>query len=552
MAANPPAASDEVNRSRLPLLLLALIVFILHVAVTGGHLMSPDEELMYRMAESIATHGSTQVVPLEGDLASGFVPAELAAHTFATRRGAEPGVFYAQYLPLQPLLTAPIIWLAKGLEGPLAEPFARYVSRGMATAYVESLPAGEQAAALFRRGLVAMLFNPLIAALSALALARLGRLLTGSRKAGIIAATLWAFGTVAWPHSRTYFTEPLAGLLALLAFDALCRWYMTPSGLGRRHAALVGVFLGLANLARVDSPFFTVGAIAAMTGLGLLRYLRDDSWARETRRSPWFDIFVAGSIALGAWIALQTFNTLRFGGGDVTSGYGDQAEHVDFSTPLLIGLHGVFMTPGKGLFFFSPALLLGLWGWLRIPCHLRWLRTAAAVTFVPFFLAMVKWQNWDGGWCWGPRHLVQVHLPLMLGAVFLATALNWKRLVAGVAVFAVAVGVQLYGSSQNPLDYYREYFMTVDDSEYLRVNLRDLQAVAFEEEFVLARRQSDGSMGARVSPADLPAPLIDSLYLPQHTQWYAYARMWRLGYCDLYLWNLLVRDEPPTDWRRKL
>lgn len=548
MAAPPPAT----DRARQPLLLLALAVFLLHLLVTGGHVMSPDEELMFRMTESIALNGSTRVVPLEGDLATGFVDPALAAHTFATRRGAVPGEFFAQYLPLQPLLSAPLVWLATLVEGPLAEPFARCVARGMATAYVETLPEAEQARALFRRGVVVMLFNPLVAALSALALARLGRLLTGSRRAGVLAAALWAFGTVAWPHSRTYFTEPLAGLFALLAFDALCRWHVAPGNSGRKQAVLTGVFLGLANWTRVDSPFFTVGIIGAMTVLGALRFAREESQARVDRRSPWFDVFLAGSLAFGAWIALQTFNTLRFGGGDITSGYGDQAERVDFSTPLLIGLHGLLMSPGKGLFFFSPALLLGVWGWFRIPCHLRWVRWTAVAAFLPFFVAMVKWQNWDGGWCWGPRHVVQVHLPLMLGAVFLAAAMNAKRLVAGAAILVASAGVQLYGSSQNPLDYYREYFMTPEDGEYFTVNLRDLQAAAFAESFLLTQRNRDGSAGRAAEPSEIPAPMIDSLYLPQHTQWYAYARMWRLGYCDLYFYNLLARGERPSDWREKL
>ena len=53
-------------------------------------------------------------------------------------------------------------------------------------------------------------------------------------------------------------------------------------------------------------------------------------------------------------------------------------------------------------------------------------------------------------------------------------------------------------------------------------------------------REDTGEPGREVQPAALPAPLVDSLYLPQHTQWYGNARLWRLGYRDMMLWRVLT------------
>ncbi|CAN5292729.1 hypothetical protein BH09SUM1_BH09SUM1_08810 [soil metagenome] len=534
--------------SRRPLLLLAAAVFFFHALVTGGHLMSPDEEIMYRTAESLAMKGTFAILPLEADMRTGLLmPGVQPDQTFLTKLGKNRDVFYAQYLPLQPVLTIPLVWLGKITEHVFAAPFARHTWPGMTTQYLSELPPDEYASAAWRRGVVVMLFNPLIAALSAIALARLARLLTGNRMAGIAAAALWAFGTVAWPHSRTYFTEPLAGLFALLAFDALCRWFLAPS-ISLKYAVMIGVWLALANLTRVDSPIFTVGVIGAMVALGVFRVVRHDTWAREGKSWPVVEIFVAGAIALAAWIALQSFNTMRFGH-DITAGYGDQSEGVKFDTPLVIGIHGFLFSPGKGAFFFSPALLIGLWGWRRIPRNSRWVALAAIISFMPFFLAMSAWQNWAGGWCWGPRHIVQLHLPFMLGAAFLfAMPLSHIARIAVSTIAAIGVSVQVYGSSQSPLDYYREYYMTFRDLEYSRVNVDAFQAQMITNDFVFARRGDNGQSDGDVSPTQFPAPLQNSLYQPQDTQWAAYATMWKFGYCDWYLWNLFRSGKNPDRW----
>ncbi|MBI1292983.1 phospholipid carrier-dependent glycosyltransferase [bacterium] len=535
--------------TKRPLLLLAIAVFLLHALVTGGHLTSPDEELMYRMAEGMALRGTTQVVPLEANLATGELPRGLPPElTFATRPGRDPGVFYAQYLPLQPLLSVPIVWLAKASESVAAPVWSSWMWPTSAEGYLTDLDPAARAAGQWRRGLLVLLFNPLVAALSAVLLCRLGTLLTGNRKAGLFAAVAWAFGTIGWAHSKTYFTEPLAGLFFLAALDQVIRWHRKPLGEGWLHAAGVGVALALANLTRVDAPFFTVGIVGVMGVAALWRHFEAESWARPARTLPVVDLFLAGGIAFAGWVALQSFNTIRFGQ-DLTSGYGNQVEGVQFTTPLLVGLHGLTMSPGKGLFFFSPALLLGLWGLWRWRRRLRWEIAYVCAGLLPFTLAMIKWQNWDGGWCWGPRHIVQIHLPLMLGAALLwadGPALGRRAIMWG--LLAVGAVVQIFGTSQAPMDYYREFFTTFGDLTYHRVNLRGLQESEMQREFALFYRERDGKLGGEISPSAIPAPLIDSLYLPQHSQWYSYPVMWQMGYCDWLVLNAIRGAQNPDRW----
>jgi hypothetical protein len=536
-------------KGKLPLVVLGGLVFFLHLIVTGGHLLSPDEELLFRTSESIAFRGTTQILPIEANPVSGqLIPGISPDQTFATRWSQEKEAFYAQYLPLQPLLAAPFLWTSRLFEGALSEPFVEPLAPSMTMLYINNLPPNIYARAAFRRGFVSMMFNPLIAAITALMLARLGRLLTGSRRAGIFAAALWAFGTVSWPHSRSFFTEPLAGLLAFLAVDQLIRWYLSPINKGKNHAILAGFFLALCNWTRVDGPFFTMGLTFAMIALAIWKYLRSESYGKTTTQFPISDIIKMGGIATMAWLFLQYFNEMRFGM-DLTSGYSDQSEGVKFSNPLLIGLHGLLFSPGKGMFYFSPALILGIWGWMRTPHHLKWAKWLVIGGYLPFFIAMVKWQNWDGGWCWGPRHIIQMNIPIMLGAVFLYCGhISIKRWIATVVIFIPAVCVQLYGSSQNPLDYYKEYFQTYDDLEYHKVNLRGIQMGDVMRNFAFYEKTSEGKISRQISPQHFPAPMIDSLYLPQHTQWASYNRMWQFGYCDWYFWNACFGNKSPDRW----
>lgn len=528
--------------------LLGLAVLLGCMAVTAAHLMSPDEELLYRTAESLALEGNLAVDPIETDPQTGELLVPPRA-TFATVQGRN-GEFHVQYLPLQPVLAVPLVWLGKVTEPVFAE------------AFFGTLPASpmhhtETAAGAWRRAVVVALFNPLVTALTALVLARLVLLLTsGNRRAAAGTALLFAFATMALPHSRTFFTEPLAGLLGLVAVDALARWYYAPldSANASRRLKLMLVFgLALAGAiwTRMDSPLLAFGLGLALVGAGEWKRRIESAYGTSPGGFPLRDYAVSGGLVIGSFILLLIFNNWRFAGNAslLGGGYSDQAEGVALSTPVLVGLHGLLFSPGKGLFFFSPAAILGIWGWFRLPRHLRWFGLAIAVGYLPFALAMVKWQNWEGGWCWGPRHIVQLHAPLVLGAMTLLGDSCRRPVRNGVikAIAIVGLLVQLFGSLQSPLDFYHEFFRTPNDNLVFRVGYRPTEVPTVTRHFATyARDARTGGIVSETTPLALPAPMVDSLYLPHHTQWAGYPAMLREGYCD---WWLLARVLPLRNQR---
>jgi len=89
----------ETALRRLPLpVKTAVVLFFaflgLYLLTMGGHLYSPDEELMFRTTQSLALRGSLAVEPLAG---------------FATKRGID-GRQYAQYGIGQPVLSIPLYY----------------------------------------------------------------------------------------------------------------------------------------------------------------------------------------------------------------------------------------------------------------------------------------------------------------------------------------------------------------------------------------------------------------------------------------------------------
>ena len=505
--------------------------------------MSPDGELVFRTAESLALRGELSIQPIEysEELGRLLVPPQA---TFATVQG-RGGRFYAQYLPLQSVLSIPLVWLGRVTQPIFADSFYR------------SLPEQYQrrdpdAARVWRRAIVVATFNPLVMALTALILLRIATFLAGGdRRAGLWTAALWAFGTMAWPHSRTYFTEPLAGLAAMVALDQLLRWYATPLSAPRQRRRMIvfGLALAAAIWTRMDSPAIAFGMGLTLVVAGEWKRRRESAFGLSPGRLPWGDYFLSGALVILSYALLLAFNNWRFGSaGGITGGYSDQAESVRFSTPLLISLHGFLMTPGKGIFFFSPALLLALWGWVRTPRTSRWSTWIVLGSFLPFAIAMVKWQNWSGGWDWGPRHLFQLHAPAMIGAVYLfRESMPFVRRVAVKVLLAVGIAVQLYGSSQSAFEFYQEFFRTTADGVYFPVAYRPDELPPIQAEFRIQRRSASNPQAfVPASAAELPAPLVDSVYFPGHTVWAGYAGLWKEGYCDLWLLaRILPSDRGP-------
>ncbi|HBY92477.1 MAG TPA: hypothetical protein DEP84_00700, partial [Chloroflexi bacterium] len=226
-----------------------------------------------------------------------------------------------------------------------------------------------------------------------------------------LAVTLiWGLGSMAWPYTKTFFSEPLVALTLIAATYHLVSFRDT---LATRQAVGVGAWLGLGLLARAANAI-----IVPLYGLALLWYLALDhglpwnrlaTWrARSRQHEVWQPVlaFVAPVILAGLLVLL--YNAMRFGN-PFESGY---LESEQFSAFWPQGILGELLSPGRGLLWYTPWLLALIPAVPRAWQRDRALTALALGTALIYVLFYGKWYMWHGGFAWGPRFLVPI-LPLL-------------------------------------------------------------------------------------------------------------------------------------------
>jgi hypothetical protein len=316
----------------------------------------------------------------------------------------------------QPLATLPLYWL------------------GRAWADLEQVDPGP-----LTRFCVA-LFNQAVVPATALVLFLGARRRFGTN-VGLALAGTYLLATPAIAYARLAFAEPLSGLLILSG--TLLLWPPTPRGAGEgdtvfcpsRYAMLgAGLLLGLAVLVKpANAIYIPVPALY----LAWLLLRRDRTWGRVASGLAWFAAGLLPGLAL-----VGAYNALRYGS-PLIFGY----EREGFTTSLAVGLYGLLFSPGKGIVFFAPPVLLAvpaLWRWWRLGnpmLRAEALFIAIQATVVLIFYA--GWSSWAGNIAWGPRLILPV-VPLLLWPLgkLLEVGPNWSKAAwwtLGVAGFVVAI-----------------------------------------------------------------------------------------------------------------
>ena len=481
----------------------------LYLLTMGGHLYSPDEEIMFRTTQALAEHGSLAIEPLVG---------------FATKQGAD-GREYAQYGIGQPLLAIPFYYMGKLLYTAFPTDKApNWVSDTIQ--YHDYTPRD----VMLRLGV--SFFNQFITALLCATLFAFAFYVTRDRIASWMTTLLFGLGTYAWVHSKPFFTEPLA---ALFTFGALFLLFAGLDKNSMRRIILAGALYAYALLVRMDSVFMLPGFLLML----ILTSAQKKEGMFKSHFIKTSILFLAPMI--GAVIIMLVLNKIRFGA-FFRTGYEDQAEGFRFSTPLLAGLFGFLFTAGRGLFFFSPPLLLTFFTFGRFFKHSRILAIALLGCVLTFFLIQCKWQNWAGGWCWGPRHIYQIHIFLALPIAFLFTAprrlfircVFWAFLVTGLFV-------QIYGCSENFIDYYSEFF-TSPRTLPNNYNSWYIESEKFlDTTYGLYLLDKDGRPERRIPLHYIISPIQNSIYYPQNSVWANYIIMLKMGRHDFFWLKLLTR-----------
>lgn len=218
-----------------------------------------------------------------------------------------------------------------------------------------------------------------------------------SRRIALVGLALYGLASPAIVYARSDISQPLtafcwiAGLYCAIRFRRERRlWMLVAAGAAVFYAVLTRPVEGSLLLAAL------VPALAPRLAL----------W--KWQRADWLNVACLGTAYVAAVLVSLLVDWGRSGFPFVT-GY----EGTGWTTPLPIGLAGALVSPGRGLLWEFPAVVLVPFGVRRL---FKEGRGVDALVFTGLatvqLLNVATWEAWWGGWDWGLRLFVPA-LPLL-------------------------------------------------------------------------------------------------------------------------------------------
>ena len=252
------------------------------------------------------------------------------------------------------------------------------------------------------------------------------------RRSRVLGTVLFAFGTTVWSTaSQSLWGHGPAVFWVCVAMFLL----MVPKGRLHLRGLLAGGAFGMAIFCRP-----TVGVLL----VGIAGWLLV---SREYRLALGLCAGAAGPI-----LALMAYNGY-YAGSSLSGGYAEGATMSAWSTPLWIGLLGLTVSPSRGLLFFTPAVVVSVYGASRLIRNRTELCDANRRVLIGAMLGAVgtvilfaKWHAWWGGWSYGPRYLTEI-MPivcLLFCLGYLGLSSVWSRRTA-VGLVILSVGIHFVG-----------------------------------------------------------------------------------------------------------
>jgi len=312
------------------------------------------------------------------------------------------GHYYAATGLLQPLLEAPFYATGHFVDGHFG--------------WTEPLP---------YRLVFLWFYNPFVAALAAVALFALVYQTRRSLGWAAVIAALFVFASIAWPYAKIGMETTF--MLAALAAFALAVWARSKPT--TTAWALAGFATGAiaATKPYAGIAFLPIAVLLWRPWISL-------NWDRRLR------LGAAAALPVLAWLlAIGWYNWSRFGS---PTDFGYSESSLTLSMPL--NTLGLLFSPGKGLIFYSPLVVLGALGLPRLWRDDRALALALVMLLVALTCLSGASTYW-GDEVWGPRYIVAAAWTLLVPIAWWATTPIRRRVLIGVTV--VAFAVQLVGAS---------------------------------------------------------------------------------------------------------
>jgi 4-amino-4-deoxy-L-arabinose transferase-like glycosyltransferase len=296
-----------------------------------------------------------------------------------------------------------------------------------------------------------------------------------SLRASALTAIFYGFGTFAWPYSKISFEHTIETFFVLLTLYFMYRYSV--------HAQvssllLSGISFGVAFNTRYSSALMLPAFCLMIITPYLKKYDLWDTVKYLVRDMLLFSTTFLPFLGLSFW-----YNYARFGS-IFETGYTLQAARLglDFfgGTPLLTGLSGFLISPGKGFFYYSPIAVLFFFS---IKSFLR-RHPGPGAGFICIILAYLLFLSkniyWHGDWAWGPRYLLVITPFFIIPLAHLFDSSLWLKnrslRVAVYVLFAASFIIQVAAVS---VDFNKYFFNLIIEEkvEFTAIHGEGVQSI---------------------------------------------------------------------------
>ncbi len=410
-------------------ILVTFVFFlIINLITSGGHTDMWDGMVTFLITESMVLKHTAQLHPeipsianvSETNRVNVMLNYEVGNYKVLTGKYAE---WLSQSTPVEPVFTSRSLLLPA-----IAVPF--YFA-----AFLLSMDA---------LLLVTLFVNSVIISLTGLVIFAFALDLYGSRRIALILGLIFVGCSFILPYNNSLFPQPLQALCIISGIFFLYK--------ARHHHSSYLCQFSTRNFNRstgyvwtiLSASFFGLSIVVSpVSGLFIPAYIICSLiYLRRNKRL--LICFVVSLVILLILIAI--LNYIRFGSLS-EFGYGSQYGAFSLNREWQ-GLLGLLLSPGKGVIFYFPAIVL-------LPFALKLsFRHESCLSFLTMYIFAALWlyfgtllvngesRSWSGAIAWGPRYLIPV-LPLV--AIVLGSLLKYpkslktKRLIhISIAILAVA------------------------------------------------------------------------------------------------------------------
>jgi hypothetical protein len=370
-----------LGRMGVPMWIILLIFFLsLYLLTANGRIDSGDGEAIYQVTRSMVEKRAFYIPPPppEEKFYDSFgkeIPQELLDGGGAYGAWGADGHYYSKYGIGQSLMAIPFYFGGLILGRVVPSPGIHFLTH-FSTA----------------------MLNPLVSAVVCVLVFGFCTQLGFPTRSAVTLTLVYGLGTIAWPYSKTFASEPLVTMFLLASVYALV--FLKNTG-RMAKLLLVGGLWGASIMVKLTAFIIAPALLLYLVARG-----------REKRQYP---RNLTGALAflfapvLGSVLVVFWYNAVRFG-----SGFDTGYRAVNWSLlGGMMGLYGLLFSPGRGLFLYMPVVILSVPALLDFYKQHKWEATLLFLIIAAYTLFHSAYNSWEGGGVWGPRLLLPM-IPFLI------------------------------------------------------------------------------------------------------------------------------------------